>query len=55
MKAIKTAAEEQVGDDDANNSMAVTEDEVIEGEVEPKEFDYLLGMPMWSVTEERVE
>ena len=25
------------------------------GDIRPKEYEYLLGMPMWSVTEERVE
>ena len=41
--------------------MAVTNDEdpeqdlELEGEVTAKEFEYLLGMPLWSVTAERVD
>ena len=26
-----------------------------EGEISPKEYDYLLSMPMWSVTEEKAD
>ena len=45
IKTIKTVA----NDEDA------AEEQEVEGEVPAKEFEYLLGMPMWSVTEERVD
>ena len=31
------------------------EDELCVGQVSPKEFEYLLSMPMWSLTEEKVD
>ena len=30
------------------------EEEIKEGEIPSKDYDYLLGMPLWSLTEERV-
>ena len=53
VKAIVAAAE--AANEEASGDEAVPEEVVEEGEVNPKEFDYCLGMPMWSVTEERVE
>lgn len=53
MKPIKSVAD---GDnEDADADAPPQEDQVAEGEVSAKEFEYLLGMPMWSVTEERVD
>jgi hypothetical protein len=28
---------------------------VVEGEVSSKDYDYLLSLPIWSLTEEKVE
>ena len=54
-KAIKTAADGAGQADEPSGDIAVEEEDLAEGEVSPKEFDYLLSMPMWSVTEERVD
>ena len=54
VKAIVAAAAE-AANEEASGDEAAPEEVVEEGEVNPKEFDYCLGMPMWSVTEERVE
>lgn len=51
-KAIKAAADAEEG---SENPAGIDNIEVEEGETSPKEFDYLLGMPMWSLTEEKVE
>ena len=40
--------------DDADN-MAENEADVAAGGINAKEYDYLLSMPMWSLTEERVD
>ena len=55
-RAIKAAAG-GAGDqpDEPSGEPVEAEEELAEGEVSSKEFDYLLSMPMWSVTEERVE
>ena len=57
-KPIK-AVIEQDGNNDGDEERkdpAMEEDEALaEGEVSAKEFDYLLSMPMWSLTEEKVE
>ena len=53
VKPIKAAAD--AGGDEPSGDLPAIEEEVEEGEVHPREFEYLLGMPMWSVTEERVE
>ena len=31
------------------------EAEVLEGEVAPREYDYLLSMPLWSLSTEKIE
>lgn len=28
---------------------------MLDGEVAPKEYDYLLSMPLWSLSEEKIE
>ena len=56
-KAAAAAADAEAGEDagpDEENK-AGAEADLGEGDVPPKEYEYLLGMPMWSVTEERVE
>ena len=42
------------GEESKENEDAEGTEPEEEGEVNPKEYEYLLGMPMWSVTEERV-
>ena len=54
-KKIKVAAESKDADNAAEDGGGIPEEELKEGEVSAKEFEYLLSMPMWSVTEERVE
>lgn len=54
VKPIKAAGAVDA-DEEPSGDLPPIEDEEVEGEVSPKEFEYLLGMPMWSVTEERVE
>lgn len=40
--------------DDEEVAGAEAEDEVAEGETPPREYDYLLTMPLWSLSEEKV-
>jgi len=51
-RPIKAAAE---GVEEEEPSGELVEEQEVEGEVSAKEFEYLLSMPMWSVTEERVD
>lgn len=56
-KEIKVAGDDD-GQPEAQSADAATanaEEDLAEGEVSAKEFEYLLSMPMWSVTEERVD
>ena len=41
-------------ENDYADSLADNDSVVAPGEINPKEYDYLLSMPMWSLTEERV-
>ena len=54
IKAAAEAADEEDEEGKDQGDLPPIDDEAEEGEVSPKEFEYLLGMPMWSVTEERV-
>lgn len=42
------------GPDDEQEDGAEAEDEVAAGETPPREYDYLLTMPLWSLSEEKV-
>ena len=59
-KAIKAAADGDAPANDEDSAQQAAQEaerqaDIDAGEVDPKEYDYLLSMPMWSVTEERVE
>ena len=41
--------------EDDNGSDQGELEEVADGEINPKEYDYLLSMPLWSLSEEKVE
>ena len=41
-------------ENDYVDNLADNDSVVAPGEINPKEYDYLLSMPMWSLTEERV-
>ena len=47
-------ADEDAEEDKEDLGVEGIEQDHEEGEVSAKEYEYLLGMPMWSVTEERV-
>ena len=53
-KPIKAVLDE-AGDEEERSGAIQENEELKEGEVSAKEYEYLLSMPMWSVTEERVE
>lgn len=42
-------------DNSDNEDEAENEEIVEEGEVNPKEYDYLLTMPLWALSEEKIE
>lgn len=53
MKTNQTEEEELQAAEDAKNSEVAID--VDSGDIPVKEYDYLLSMPMWSVTEEKIE
>ena len=55
IKAVVEHDDENDGGEERKDAALDEEEELAEGEVSAKEFDYLLSMPMWSVTEEKVE
>jgi len=52
---VSTQQEEGEGEDDILRREAQEALNLAPGEIHPKEYDYLLSLPMWSLTEERVE
>ena len=40
--------------DPENENESAEEEEVMQGEVSPKEFDYLLALSLWSLSQEKV-
>lgn len=46
---------EEEKDDDEVDLNQEQEEAVAEGEVHPSEYDYLLTMPLWSLSQEKVE
>ena len=55
VKAAGEAPEEGAGEEDKEEDALRDEDELEAGQVSAKEYDYLLGMALWALTEERVE
>ena len=55
VKPIKAAGEAAPDEEEKSGELPPIDDDAEDGEVPAKEFEYLLGMPMWSVTEERVD
>ena len=41
--------------DEETEEVKLNVNEADEGDIPVKEYDYLLSMPMWSVTEEKIE
>ena len=46
--------DEDKPEEDGQEGEAQAEDEVAEGETPPREYDYLLTMPLWSLSEEKI-
>lgn len=44
-----------VQDDENEEAEQGEQEEVADGEINPKEYDYLLSMPLWSLSEEKVQ
>ena len=56
-RAVLIVANDQDVDDDENDLNQQQEEDQIanDGQVQPKEYDYLLSMPLWSLSLEKVE
>lgn len=52
---VTVVRNEEEKDDDEVDLNQEQEEAVPEGEVHPKEYDYLLTMPLWSLSQEKVE
>lgn len=52
---VTVVRNEEEKDDDEVDLNQEQEEAVLEGEVHPKEYDYLLTMPLWSLSQEKVE
>ena len=50
-----TVVRNEDGEEEEAKEEAKEEEQVAEGEVPPKEYDYLLTMPLWSLSEEKVD
>lgn len=53
-RAIRNTSNKDEGDDDLSGPDAIANEETKDDEIPSKEYDYLLSMPLWSLTEERV-
>jgi DNA topoisomerase-2 len=47
--------DEAAGEPSDEEEKADADEQVAEGEISPKEYDYLLTMPLWSLSDEKVE
>lgn len=52
---VTVVRNEEEKEDDEVDLNQEQEEAVAEGEVHPKEYDYLLTMPLWSLSQEKVE